>query len=103
MSLLDEVLKESRKPVEGGIYGALKQWEEENLTVNGLTTADYESYLDWINSMMTPSALDRAVKEITVEDMGIYKYAAVDKDGNPVAFYGESFRNAAMKYVEENP
>ena len=64
-------------------------------TING--GASLPDMSKWFERFMQPSALDRAVKEIPVEDMGVYKYAAVDENGVPVAFYGEDFRRAALE------
>lgn len=99
MSLLDEVLKESHQPHEGGVVGALKKWGDHQPTINGGVSLPDMS--KWFDRFMQPSALDRAVKEIPVEDMGIYKYAAVDENGVPVAFYGEQFRETCLKLAEE--
>lgn len=102
-SLFDEVLAEARQPQEGGIVGALKSWPISTIPV--LPRQDLSKLLKWMEGVMqqSPSGMATAAREVPVEDMGIMKWAALNKDGNPVAFYGEDCRRAMLEYAAKNP
>lgn len=104
MSLLDEAPEESRTPEAGGIVGMLKRYAEDPNPDKVPYSPSLKEFTDWLSAFMgnAMSPLDRAVKEVRVKDMGIMTYAAVDKDGIPVAFYGDDCRAAMLKYKESN-
>lgn len=100
MSLLDEVLKDSRKPVEGGIHGALKEQvaiaPHPLIVATDVSTVSREGIYHFLDSFMKRGSDVPEIMDFVDDGETLTIY---HKDGSLHAHYGPESYKAVREYI----